>query len=399
MSGVTGPDPGPAPGGHRPAAAAVGRRADHHHGHPHGAGHAVVPAELSAEDRSWIGLIVQAGINAFVDVVPRAGRGPRPSPRGGLRRGSPGVDRVCRLQQTVEMVRLTIEVVEENVAEAVGADDAPVGPRRDRALRPRGRVRHRGGLRPGRRAARAPGTPASRRWSSTRVLRGEADETVRSRASALGWGPRAPSSSCSVGRRSARRPDGPASRSSTTCALGARTSDWTRCAPCRATGWSSSSAASTTPDKAGARGGGPLRRTGPVVVGPVVPDLVARQHLGPRRDGGSARRAGLAGGTAAGHQRRPAPRAGALPATGTPAGSSSQEVYRPLPRRRSRDAGDGGVLPRPAAARSRRPRGRSSCTPTPCATGCAGRRDDRAHAQRPARGLHLRVALTLGART
>src|SRR6476469_8987022 len=38
--------PGPAAGGHRPAAAAVGRRAHHLHGHPHGARHAVVQADV-----------------------------------------------------------------------------------------------------------------------------------------------------------------------------------------------------------------------------------------------------------------------------------------------------------------------------------------------------------------
>lgn len=80
-------------------------------------------AELSAEDRSWIGLIVQAGIKSFVDWY----RDPASiSPlRSGVFGAAPrALAGVVTLQQTVELVRLSIEVVEENVAEVVGKTDA-----------------------------------------------------------------------------------------------------------------------------------------------------------------------------------------------------------------------------------------------------------------------------------
>jgi hypothetical protein len=81
-------------------------------------------AELSAQDRSLIGLIVQAGIKAFVEWY----RDPaRVSPLraevfGAAPRAFAGT---ITLQQTVELIRLSIEVVEENVTAVVGEADAP----------------------------------------------------------------------------------------------------------------------------------------------------------------------------------------------------------------------------------------------------------------------------------
>src|SRR5262245_54601900 len=74
---------------------------------------------LSAEDRSWIGLIVQAGIRAFVAWYEEPGeRAPVTAEVfGAAPRALTGV---VSLHQTVEMVRMTIEVVEENVVAAVG---------------------------------------------------------------------------------------------------------------------------------------------------------------------------------------------------------------------------------------------------------------------------------------
>src|SRR3954451_19346546 len=77
--------------------------------------------QLSAEDRSWIGLIVQAGINAFVTWYrePSPGSLVTEEVFGAAPRALTGV---VSLRQTVEMVRLTIEVVEENLLGAVGAE-------------------------------------------------------------------------------------------------------------------------------------------------------------------------------------------------------------------------------------------------------------------------------------
>ena len=80
-------------------------------------------AQLSANERSLIGSIVQAGIKSFVEwyrdpaVVPVL----RAEVFGAAPRAFAGV---ITLQQTVELVRLSIEVVEENLYDVVGADDA-----------------------------------------------------------------------------------------------------------------------------------------------------------------------------------------------------------------------------------------------------------------------------------
>ena len=141
--------------------------------------------QLSAEDRSWIGLILQAGINAFVTWY----RDPDPdSPLtaevfGAAPRALTGV---VSLHQTVEMVRMSIEVVEDNLLDAVGEEDAPSV--REAVIRYAREVAFA--------TAEVYAKAAEMRgaWDARlealvvdSVLRAEADETVRSRASALGW--------------------------------------------------------------------------------------------------------------------------------------------------------------------------------------------------------------------
>ena len=141
--------------------------------------------DLSAEDRSWIGLIVQAGINAFVTWYRDQGPDSPISAEvfGAAPRALTGV---VSLHQTVEMVRLSIEVVEENVADAVGEEDAPSV--REAIVRYAREVAFA--------TAEVYAKAAEMRgaWDARlealvvdSVLRAEADETVRSRASALGW--------------------------------------------------------------------------------------------------------------------------------------------------------------------------------------------------------------------
>jgi sugar diacid utilization regulator len=144
--------------------------------------------QLSAENRSWIGLIVQAGVNSFVVWY----REPSPdSPLtplttevfGAAPRALTGV---VSLHQTVEMVRLTIEVVEDNVLAAVGdADAASV----QEALTRYAREVAFATAEVYAKAAEMRGAWDARLEALVvdSVLRAEADETVRSRASALGW--------------------------------------------------------------------------------------------------------------------------------------------------------------------------------------------------------------------
>jgi hypothetical protein len=80
--------------------------------------------EASAEDRAWIGLVVQAGVREFVSWFRRPDGSPEVTSEvfGAAPSALTGV---VTLQQTVAMVRATIEVVEEQLTETVGEDDAP----------------------------------------------------------------------------------------------------------------------------------------------------------------------------------------------------------------------------------------------------------------------------------
>jgi len=148
--------------------------------------------ELSAEDRSWVSLIVQAGIRSFVEWFEAGGSGPlqgtdvASSVFGAAPRALAGV---INLQQTVDLVRLSIEVVEANVDEFLDPRDAPEV--------------HAALLRYAREVAFATAEVYARAaevrgaWDARlealvvdAVLRAEADETILSRASAVGWGGR-----------------------------------------------------------------------------------------------------------------------------------------------------------------------------------------------------------------
>lgn len=77
---------------------------------------------MSAEDRSWITLVAQAGIGAFVawSRRPDAARAITAEVFGSAPRD---LARAVTLQQTVELVRTTIEVVEEHSAELAEPGD------------------------------------------------------------------------------------------------------------------------------------------------------------------------------------------------------------------------------------------------------------------------------------
>src|SRR3954451_2004432 len=141
---------------------------------------------LSAEDRSWMGLIVQARIRAFVAWYeePDGASSPVTAEVSGV--APQALAGVVSLHQTVEMVRLTIEVVEEKVVDAVGEADAPSV--RESVVRYAREVAF-ATAEVYARAAEMRGAWDARLEALVvdSVLRGEADETVRSRASALGW--------------------------------------------------------------------------------------------------------------------------------------------------------------------------------------------------------------------
>jgi hypothetical protein len=72
---------------------------------------------MSAENRSWLGLVAQAGVAAFVDWVKHPERS-RPAVAGEVFGTAPReLARAVSLQQAVEMVRIIVDVVESRVDE------------------------------------------------------------------------------------------------------------------------------------------------------------------------------------------------------------------------------------------------------------------------------------------
>ena len=82
--------------------------------------------ELSADDRSWVGLIVQAGVKGFVDWY---SHGSEPVPAGSALASAVfgaaprALTGVITLQQTVDLVKLSLEVVESSIDDIIDPDD------------------------------------------------------------------------------------------------------------------------------------------------------------------------------------------------------------------------------------------------------------------------------------
>ncbi|WP_240181741.1 helix-turn-helix domain-containing protein [Nocardioides sp. 616] len=149
--------------------------------------------ELSAADRSWVGLIVQAGIKGFVDWL---GAAPAPHEQGPAGHALATIvfgaaprelAGVINLQQTVELIRLSIDVVESNIDALLSPADSPAV--------------HEAVMRYAREVAFATAEVYARAaesrgaWDARlealvvdAVIRAEPDEALLSRASALGWG-------------------------------------------------------------------------------------------------------------------------------------------------------------------------------------------------------------------
>lgn len=141
--------------------------------------------QLSAEDRSWIGLILEAGIRAFLAWFADPSRH-RAVTADVFGTAPQALTRVITLQQTVEMVRTSIDVVEEQVEEIADPDDVPAV--REAVMRYAREVAF-AAAEVYARAAEMRGAWDARLEALVvdSVLRGEADEAVRSRAAAVGW--------------------------------------------------------------------------------------------------------------------------------------------------------------------------------------------------------------------
>ena len=140
--------------------------------------------ELDAEHRSWVTLVARAGIDGFVQWFTEEGRDANPAavfdaaPRALMRR--------ITLHQSVDLIRTTIDTVEGQLDSLVGRGDRPVV-----FL---GIVQYSREIAFGVAELYARAAEARGGWDARlealvvdAVIRGEADETVLSRASALGW--------------------------------------------------------------------------------------------------------------------------------------------------------------------------------------------------------------------
>jgi PucR C-terminal helix-turn-helix domain/GGDEF-like domain len=141
---------------------------------------------MPAENRSWVGLVAQAGIAAFTEWY-RHPDGPQTISADVFGTAPRELARAVTLQQTVEMVRITIAVVEERI-------DALAAPGDETTLR-EAMLRYSREIAFAAAQVYAQAAEARGAWDARlealvvdALLRGEADEAVRSRAAALGWG-------------------------------------------------------------------------------------------------------------------------------------------------------------------------------------------------------------------
>jgi hypothetical protein len=142
---------------------------------------------MPAENRSWVNLVAQAGVAAFVEWF-RQPEAPQAISADVFGTAPRELTRSVTLQQTVELVRVVIAVVEEQIEQIAPGDEAEV---REAVLRYSREIAF-AAAEVYAQAAEARGAWDARLEALVvdSVLRAEADEAVQSRASALGWAQR-----------------------------------------------------------------------------------------------------------------------------------------------------------------------------------------------------------------
>jgi len=141
---------------------------------------------MSAENRSWLGLVAQAGVAAFVDWIKHPER-TRPAVAGEVFGTAPReLARAVTLQQAVEMVRVIVDVVESQVDELAAPGGEPE--LREAVLRYTREIAF-GTAQVYARTAEARGAWDARLEALVveSLVRGEVDEGMQSWASALNW--------------------------------------------------------------------------------------------------------------------------------------------------------------------------------------------------------------------
>ncbi len=140
---------------------------------------------MPAESRSWVNLVAQAGIAAFVEWFRRPDA-PQAISADVFGTAPRELTRSVTLQQTVELVRVVIAVVEERIEEIAPGDEAEM---REAVLRYSREIAF-AAAQVYAEAAEARGAWDARLEALVvdALLRGEVDDSLRSRAAALGWG-------------------------------------------------------------------------------------------------------------------------------------------------------------------------------------------------------------------
>lgn len=142
--------------------------------------------KLPAEQRSWVGLLAHTGIADFIEWLARDGEGldVRADVFG---RAPRDLTRSISLAQTLDLVRTVVDVVEE---EAVA-----LSPAREQAATREAVLRYSREVAFGAAHVYAHAAEVRGAWDARlesvvvdAVLRGEADQSMHSRAAALGWG-------------------------------------------------------------------------------------------------------------------------------------------------------------------------------------------------------------------
>lgn len=140
-------------------------------------------AALTAEERSWVGLVAQAGIANFMDWLD----GVQPPDTRRIFGSAPReLTRTISLAQTLELARTVVEVVEERVEDLARARDVP--DLRMAVLRYSREIAF-GAALVYAHAAEQRGAWDARLESLVidAVMRGEVDDSISTRAAALGW--------------------------------------------------------------------------------------------------------------------------------------------------------------------------------------------------------------------
>ncbi|APU17091.1 MULTISPECIES: PucR family transcriptional regulator [Actinoalloteichus] len=142
---------------------------------------------LPADQRASILLIIQAGVANFIVWLSESESTPRVTAEGFLRAAPKDLSRWMSLRQTVELVRIAIDVFERRLPE-LAADDA------ERAVLTEGILRFGREIAFTAATSYAAAAEARGAWDARLeslivdgVVRGDAEESLLSRASALGW--------------------------------------------------------------------------------------------------------------------------------------------------------------------------------------------------------------------